>query len=186
MAACLLLAVALLATGCSGTPSSSGDDPGFVSGDRSITVVAPADRKPAPLVEGSRLGSDQTVSSGDFAGRVVVVNVWGSWCVPCRAEAGDLQAASTETAGTAQFIGLNTKDRNPAPALAFIRTFGVTYPQIFDPQGKVLVSLAQVLPPKAMPTTLVIDQQNRVAARIAGTISRSTLVSLINDVAAGR
>ena len=115
-----------------------------------------------------------------------MLNVWGSWCIPCRAEANDLEAASQETAGTAQFLGLNTKDRSPAPALAFVRSFGVTYPQIFDSRGTVLVSLAGELPPNAIPTTLVIDKQNRIAARVAGTVSKITLVTLINDVAAGR
>jgi thiol-disulfide isomerase/thioredoxin len=184
--AIVVAAASLLLAGCSNTPAPSDDQPGFVSGDRSITLVAPADRRPAPLVQGTRLGSDASVSSADFAGQVLVLNVWGSWCNPCRAEAKDLQAASQETAGTAQFLGLNTKDYSPAPALAFVRSFGVSYPQIFDPEGRVLVSLAQVLPPNAIPTTLVIDRQNRIAARVAGTVSQITLVSLINDVAAGR
>ena len=177
-----------LLLGCSvGDPSGAGAvEPGFVSGDRSITIVAPADRKPAPAVQGLRLGSDKSVSTADYPGRVIVINVWGSWCNPCRAEAKDLQAASTETADVAQFIGLNTKDYSPAAAEAFVRSFRITYPQIFDPEGKALVALAGNLPPNAIPTTLVIDAQNRVAARVAGTVTKITLVSLINDVAAGR
>lgn len=178
--------VAVLLAGCGGSPPPGDDQPGFVSGDRSITLVAPSARRPAPVVQGTRLGSEDLVSTADFAGKVVVLNVWGSWCNPCRAEAKDLQAASQETAGTAQFVGLNTKDYSPAPALAFIRSFGVTYPQIFDSQGQVLVSLAGDLPPNAIPTTLVIDKQNRIAARVAGIVSKITLVTLINDVAAGR
>lgn len=180
--------LALLLVGCAASPSggTGGDEPGFVSGDRSITVVPPADRQPAPVIRGPRLGGDQPVESADYAGKVIVVNVWGSWCNPCRAEADDLQTASVQTSAAAQFIGLNTKDYSPAAAEAFVRVFEITYPQIFDPEGKVLVSLAGNLPPNAIPTTLVIDRENRIAARIAGTVTTSTLVSLIDDVAAGR
>jgi thiol-disulfide isomerase/thioredoxin len=178
--------VVLLLAGCAGSASPGGDEPGFVSGDRSIALVSPGDRQPAPVVQGARLGSDQTLSTADYSGRVVVLNVWGSWCPPCRAEAKDLEAASRETAGLAQFVGLNTKDYDPAPGLAFVRSFGVTYPQIFDPDGTVLVSLAGKLPPNAIPTTLVIDKQGRIAARIAGAVSKITLVTVIKDVAVGR
>ena len=182
-----VLGAAILLAGCAGNASSpSGDQPGFVGGNRAITLVPPADRQPAPVVQGTRLGTDRSISTADYAGQVIVLNVWGSWCAPCRLEAKDLEAASRETAGTAQFLGLNTKDYSPAPALAFVRAFDVRYPQIFDPQGTVLVSLAGDLPPNAIPTTLVIDQQNRIAARVAGTISKISLVALINDVAAGR
>jgi thiol-disulfide isomerase/thioredoxin len=180
--------VGLLLAGCSAGAGGGGggEDPGFISGDRSITIVAPQDRRPAPPVQGTRLGADSELSSADYAGKVIVINVWGSWCSPCRAEAADLQAASEETAGVAQFIGLNTKDYSPAAAEAFVRSFKISYPQIFDPEGRALVTLAGNLPPNAIPTTMVIDKENRVAARVAGTVSRITLVSLINDVAAGR
>jgi thiol-disulfide isomerase/thioredoxin len=179
-----LAAVLLAGCGAGGTPTSG--ENGFVSGDGSIVQVAPEDRKPAPVVLGTRLGTNRPISSADHAGKVIVVNVWGSWCPPCRAEAKDLEAASRETAAVAQFIGLNTKDYSPTPAVAFVRAFGITYPQIYDPEGKALISLAGDLPPNAIPTTLVIDKQNRVAARIAGTVSKISLVALINDIAAGR
>lgn len=185
----VLVLVGLLLAGCSAGGDGGGDageDPGFVSGDRSITIVPPADRRPAPAVQGPRLGDSTSISTADYPGRVVVVNVWGSWCNPCRAEAADLEAASRETKQVAQFIGLNTKDYSPAAAEAFLRSFRVTYPQIFDPEGRALVSLAGDLPPNAIPTTLVIDRQNRVAARVAGTVSKITLVGLVLDVAAGR
>ncbi len=181
--------VAVLLAGCSAGGTSGtgeGEDPGFVSGDRTITIVAPADRRPAPPVRGTRLGSDDQLSSTDYPGKVVVINVWGSWCNPCRAEAVDLQTASRKTAGVAQFIGLNTKDYSPAAAEAFVRSFAISYPQIFDPEGKALITLAGNLPPNAIPTTMVIDREGRIAARVAGAVTEITLVSLINDVAAGR
>lgn len=175
-----------LLAGCTSGGQSGGGEAGFVSGDQSITVVSPQDRRPAPAVQGPRLGGDQPLSTDDYPGKVLVINVWGSWCNPCRAEAPDLQSASVATARTAQFIGLNTKDYSPAAAEAFVRRFEISYPSIFDPEGKALVSLAGNLPPNAIPTTIVIDAQRRVAARIAGTVGRETLVDLIDDVAAGR
>ena len=92
-----------------------------------------------------------------------------------------------ETAEVAQFIGLNTKDYSPAaPRRPSSGRSAISYPQIFDPEGKALITLAGNLPPNAIPTTLVIDAQGRIAARVAGTVTEITLVSLINDVAAGR
>ena len=183
----LVLALAGLLAGCSaGGTSGGGGDTGFVSGDRTITIVAPQDRRPAPLVQGPELGGEKQLSTADFGGKVIVINIWGSWCNPCRAEAEDLQEASAQTAGKAQFIGLNTKDYSQAGAAAFLRQFKISYPSIFDPEGKALVSLAGSLPPNAIPTTLVIDRENRIAARVAGAVTTTTLVALINDVAAGR
>ena len=92
------------------------------------------------------------ISTADLTGKVVVLNVWGSWCGPCRAEAPALQKASEATAGTAQFIGLNTRDIDQGPPVAFNRSNKITYPSIWDPTGSVLVSLSGTLPPKAIPS----------------------------------
>ena len=79
------------------------------------------------------------MSTADYPGKVVVVNVWGSWRGPCRKEAPDLAAASQDSADVAQFIGLNIRDYDPAPARAFVRAFNVPYPSIYDPRGAELV-----------------------------------------------
>ena len=94
-----------------------------------------------PEVAGPGAGQRRTLSSKGYPGRVVVINVWGSWCAPCRKEAPDLQAASAETAATAQFLGINTKDLDPAPAEAFVRANKITYPSIYDPSGQTLLHL---------------------------------------------
>jgi thiol-disulfide isomerase/thioredoxin len=183
-----LVAVLTLATvaGCSGTGSTPRDSGGgFVSGSGNLTQIAPADRQPAPVLSGPQLGSDRQLSSASYPGKVLVVNVWGSWCAPCRAEAKGLQAASRQTKDKAQFLGINSRDPNPAPAEAFVRVQGITYPSLYDPNGVQLVKFAN-LPPNSVPSTLVIDTQGRVAARAVGTISENTLVDLIDDVAAGR
>ena len=97
-----------------------------------------------------------------------------------------LQGASETTQQTAHFVGINTRDYDPAPAEAFVRVFKISYPTIYDPSGKTLLPFAGQLPPSAIPSTLIIDQQGRLAVRILGSISEITLVDLISDVAAGR
>jgi thiol-disulfide isomerase/thioredoxin len=159
---------------------------GYVGGTESLTRVAPADRKIAPEAVGVELGTDKTISTRQFDGKVVVLNVWGSWCSPCRYEAPDLQEASVETATVAQFVGLNTRDTDQAPATAFVRAFKITYPSIYDPTGAVLLNFANDLPPTLIPSTLIIDAEGRIAVRIVGAISRITLVDLVNDVADGK
>lgn len=185
----LVLASALLLAGCSQddgpvtrTESSAGT--GYIGG-RSVTVIKPADRKPAGVVSGATLDGKE-ISTTDYAGKVVVVNVWGSWCAPCRKEAPDLSAASKKNSEVAQFVGINIRDMDPAPADAFNRAFDVPYPSIYDPNGKQLLKLAADLPPTGIPTTLVIDRNGRSAVRIIGVISEGTLTDMISDVADGR
>ena len=115
-----------------------------------------------------------------------MLNVWGSWCGPCRAEAPALQKASDQTKKIAQFVGLNTRDFDQGPPLAFNRSNKITYPSIWDPTGSVLVALSGTLPPKAIPSTLIIDEQGRVAARVVGPVTETTLLDMIGDIAAGK
>ena len=185
----LVLASALLLAACSQddglvTRTESGATTGYVGG-RSVTVIQPADRKPAGVVSGTTLDGKE-ISTSDYAGKVVVVNVWGSWCAPCRKEAPDLSAASKESSKVAQFVGINIRDMDPAPANAFARAFDVSYPSIYDPDGKQLLKLAADLPPTGIPTTLIIDRKGRSAVRIIGVISEGTLTDMISDVADGR
>ena len=185
-----MLAVVLI-TGCSSTgadePTRAGNTEGYVGAQKSVTIIDPAKRQPAPDISGTVLGEkDKQLSTADLKGKVVVLNVWGSWCGPCRAEAPALQAASEKTAKTAQFVGLNTRDYDQGPPVAFNRSHQITYPSIWDPTGSVLVSLSGTLPPTAVPSTLIIDKEGRVAARIVGPVTETTLVDMIGDVAAGK
>jgi thiol-disulfide isomerase/thioredoxin len=183
-----LVAILLVLSGCASnqpnTPAVGGEQ-GYPEVGRRLTQIPAEQRRPAPEVTGPALGSGKILSSADYPGKVVVLNVWGSWCGPCRKEAPDLQAASEETKQTAQFLGINTKDRSEAAAEAFIRTNRLTYPSIYDPDGKTLLAFAGDLPPSAIPSTLIIDPQGRLAVRVLGDISRITLVTMINDVAKG-
>jgi thiol-disulfide isomerase/thioredoxin len=178
-------ALCLVLAGCS--DSGRNTEGGYVGTSASrVTVVPPDQRKPAATVSGTKLGSKDTISTADYADKVVVINVWGSWCPPCRQEAPDLEKASRQTKDKAAFLGITTKDYDPAQAEAFVRKFQITYPSIYDPTGNVLLSFAGDLPPSAIPSTLVIDPQGRIAARVLGTISTDSLVDLVDDVAAGK
>ncbi len=176
-----VVAVALLSA-CSSGPAGAD---GFVGGDGSLSVVAPAQRTPAPAISGRTLtGSDWTSES--VADKVIVYNVWGSWCAPCRAEAPALVAAARRTADVAVFVGLNTRDLDQAAPQAFVRAFEVPYVNLFDPDGRLLLAFAGRLPASAIPSTLVVDREGRVAARIVGETTESTLVGLVTDIAEGR
>lgn len=177
----VLAAAACLLSACSSGDGGAAQDGsiGFEVGNGSVLVLASDERKPAPELAGTTLDGDP-LSTADFAGQMVVLNVWGSWCAPCRAEAPALMAAAEELPDV-QFIGINTRDLDPAPAQAFVRAFGVDYPNIYDPDGALLLGFGQV-PPKAIPSTLVIDESGRVAARMLGEITTATLVGVVEDV----
>lgn len=181
MAAALLAAVA----GCS---TATGGDSGFVSGDGSITQLEPGDREPAPTLEGDDL-SGERVSSKDYRGQTLVVNVWGSWCAPCRAEAPELvEAAKDLRDDDVQFLGLTTKSQTgegaPAQDVEFARDAGMRYPSIQDYDGEQQLGFTETLPANAIPTTWIIDDEGRVAARILGETTASTLTGLVEDVKA--
>lgn len=178
----LVLMVFLLA-GCSRGAESSAQDGtiGFPVGDGSVLVLPADKRESAPELAGITL-DDEPLSTADYAGQVMVLNVWGSWCAPCRSEAPALVTA-VEQLPDVQFIGVNTRDLDPAPARAFERAFELPYPSLYDPDGSLLLGFAQV-PPNAIPSTIVIDESGRVAARMLGEITTTTLVGVVEDVRA--
>jgi thiol-disulfide isomerase/thioredoxin len=156
---------------------------GYVSGDGTTTIVAEAERKPAPDLTGTTLDG-QSFALADHLGDVVVLNVWASWCAPCRAEAEDMQKVSSELADKGvQFVGLNTRD-SQAAADAFVDRFGLTYPSVVDTDGSRQLLLRDTLPPAAIPSTIVIDRQGRVAGRAIGEVDRSRLLGMIEPILA--
>jgi len=170
--------------GCSNEKTSGSSEVGFVQGDGSYSKVAVADRVAVPVLSGEDLTGKPLTTKGQ-RGKVLVLNVWGSWCSPCRKEAPELVKAAKQLQGTADFIGINTRDNSADTALAFTREFDKSYPNFFDPDGVLLLELS-MLPPKAIPSTLIIDRQGRGAARILGATTATTLVGLVHDVAAGK
>jgi thiol-disulfide isomerase/thioredoxin len=178
----LLALLVLLAGGCSRVGSTG--DKGYIDGEGVITLLPVAKRKAPGTVSGETLDGQQ-VSLASYAGKVVVVNVWGAWCPPCRAEADDLAAAARELAPKGVvFVGINSRDSSKDNARAFERTYDVPYPSIYDPGGRNLLAFHRTLTPNAIPSTVVIDAQGRVAASILGAVtSKTTLVDLVEDVA---
>lgn len=161
-------------TSCSGGGSSSSQE-SFVSGDGSVTFVNPTDRIDAPVLAGMTLsGSNYTQAPG----KVTVVNVWASWCSPCRAEIPTLIALSKKY-NEVTFIGVLTRDMPPA-AEAFARRFAIPYPTLID--DSVLLGFRDSLPANAIPSTAVIDRNGRVAGRILGEVTVASLSKLIERV----
>ena len=179
----LVLVVLTLVTGCGRGTSCSGDS-GFQCGDGAITLLPVAKRRQPDTVAGTTLTGTK-VSLRQYRGKVVVINVWGSWCGPCRSEADDLaQAAKELQPRGVVFLGINTRDNSADTALAFVRGHHMPYDSIFDPGGSTLGSFHRTLSPNAIPSTVVIDAQGRVAASIIGEITSSrTLIDLVDEVA---
>ena len=184
-----LTAAALLLAGCSSDPLAEqyreGSSKGFIAGDGSVTEIALADRGEAIEFSGVT-ETGETVTSAEKLGEVLVVNFWYASCAPCRAEASDLQSinAQFENEG-ASFLGVNVRDQAPN-AIAFNETYSVTYPSVLDVDtGAMQLAFSGSIPPNAVPTTLVLDAEGRVAARILGQVtSPSILETLIRDTIA--
>lgn len=171
-----LLFLVLALSGCGGGGSSSSEE-SFVSGDGSTTFIKIADRKIAPAITGMTLAGKQYTYAKNS---VAVVNVWASWCAPCRAEAPTLVALSQKYTDVS-FIGILTRD-NPATAEAFERRFKITYPTLID--DSILIGFKGSLPANAIPSTVILDRKGYVAARISGTVTVASLSELIEKVGA--
>ena len=197
--AAVLSVLALGATGCSAGHTSTNSAPGsgvptnsagFVAGDGTVKLIAAADRTAAPTLTGTTLdGKKLTVGGEDARGHIVVLNVWGSWCPPCRKEAPELQEAyerlrkdPPKGVDRVDFVGIDTRDEDPSPGRAFTRSRGITYPSLYDPKGQLLLGFAGSLPPTAIPSTLIIDTHGKVAARVIGATTATTVAELVREV----
>ncbi|MBP2349443.1 thiol-disulfide isomerase/thioredoxin [Kribbella aluminosa] len=179
----VLVAGVFLVAGCSSGQQAAQNrqgQAGFVSGNGNVSVFAAADRKTAPELTGKTL-DDKTWTLSEQKGKVVVLNVWGSWCPPCRKEAPELVAAAKELGPSVQFVGLNTRDLDPAPAKKFVQEFGVQYPNVYDPNGRALLRFRGQISPAAIPTTLVIDKFGKVAGRVVGEVTKQTLLGMVAE-----
>jgi thiol-disulfide isomerase/thioredoxin len=184
-AAAVILGVAACDGGATAQDTAVGNGSSFVAGSYSTTVFKLGAGPEAPDVSGTTLTGARFKLSAD-RGSVVIMNFWGSWCTPCREEAPALGALARHFAGTGvRFIGVDIRD-DPASAEAFMRTFRVGYPSLNDPNDMVALDFSGTVPPSGIPTTLVIDRNGRVAARIVGPASYSGLMALITQAAAER
>ncbi|MCD0485288.1 TlpA family protein disulfide reductase [Streptacidiphilus sp. ASG 303] len=185
--AALAGAAVLAAAGCSASGSGVGDTAGagFVSGKGGIDTVAAGHRQAAPDISGETVDGGHAALS-DYRGKVVVVNVWGSWCSPCRAEAAGLQQtwAAYKDKGV-QFLGINTRDTSADNARVFEKNFGVTYPSLYDPDGTQVLRFPKgTLNPQAIPSTLVVDRDGRIAARALKPLAREDVEAMLKPVVA--
>lgn len=182
-----LLAVGLALAACSSSNGSQTSGQSFVAGDHTITLLAP-DQRPTPGTLRGQTIDGKVLDLVSQKGHAVVLNVWGSWCAPCQKEAPALEKASQELkAKGVTFIGINTRENgNKDAAAAFQRTYGITYPSLFDADSNALLALRGAVSANAIPSTVVIDPQGRIAARISGATTTATLVDLVQDVLTGR
>ena len=182
-AVALLLAGALL-TGCAADDSLAqqyrdGNEKGYISGDFQVVEIPEPERGDPVVFEGVT-ETGETVTSDDYRGGVLVVNFWYAACGPCIVEAPLLEEVwqDYQDQGVA-FLGVNTYDQ-PATALSFARDNNVTYPSVIDVNdGQVKLAFAQLTPIQATPTTLVIDRDGRVAARIIGQLAAASILSTL-------
>jgi thiol-disulfide isomerase/thioredoxin len=162
--------VAGLVAGC-----SSGDD--AVAQGGTFEFVAPGGKtdifydppdhrgRPGPVAGPDLMDPARTLSVDDFAGKLVVINVWGQWCGPCRAEVTQLQRVydATRADGVA-FLGIDVRDNNRQAAQDFVADRHVTYPSIYDPAMRTMIAFGGKYPTTVIPSTLVLDRRHRVAA----------------------
>ena len=184
------VAVTLLLTACANDALAaqyrSGSGQNYISGDGAVSEFPPESRG-APVNFAGTLNSGVPVTSTQYLGQVLVVNFWYAGCPPCRAEARDLQAISQQYAAQGvSFLGVNIRDQSEDTAKSYEKTFGVTYGSFMDARtGSISLAFSGVVGPNAVPTTLVLDRQGRVAARILGRVSTpSTLEALIKTALA--
>ncbi|MFI6467520.1 TlpA family protein disulfide reductase [Streptomyces sp. NPDC050538] len=177
---------ALVLSACSsgGTSGGSGNT-NFITGSDGIATVKKGDRQAAPDLSGKTIDG-KTLNTADYKGKVLVVNVWGSWCSPCRAEADNLVQVAKATANKdVQFVGLNTRDTSTEPAIAFEKKYEVPYPSLYDPTGRLMLRFKKgTLNPQAIPSTIVIDRDGKIAARALQALSEDKLREMLDPVIA--
>lgn len=181
-AAVTVMAVLSLA-GCGASGSETYGGFSFVSpGGRTDFAYPIGQRGVVENLSGPDVTSENTLALSDWAGQVLVINVWGSWCGPCRAEADDLNRAATTLADQGvQFLGINVRDTRDAAA-DFMAAKQVPYPSIFDPSMRTLLAV-RGYPTSAIPSTLVLDRQRRVAYIFLRVVTADELIAVAGQVA---
>ncbi|GGZ53143.1 hypothetical protein GCM10010387_54150 [Streptomyces inusitatus] len=179
----------VLLTACGGGEtgkSGGGDDSNFVTNTGGISTVAQGERRSTGELSGETL-EGENLDVADLKGKIVVLNVWGSWCPPCRVEAPHFVKVSNELKPKGvEFVGINTRDRQKGPALAFEKDYDVDYPSLFDPAGKLLVNgfPKGTLAPQAIPSTVVLDREGKIAARSLMALNEKQLRKMIDPLIA--
>ncbi|MFJ6686937.1 TlpA family protein disulfide reductase [Streptomyces werraensis] len=169
---------------CGGDNSRGGGQTNYATSTDGIARVHKDERESVGLIEGETLQGEH-LDVADFKGKVIVINVWGSWCPPCRAEAPYLNRVAKEmTAKGVQFIGINTRDGDVSPARAFEDDYNISYPSLYDPDGRLLLSgfPEGAVSLQGLPVTIVLDRSGRIAARQFGGLDDIELRKMIDPV----
>ncbi|MFJ9829180.1 TlpA family protein disulfide reductase [Streptomyces sp. NPDC101160] len=183
------LAAALALTACSSDSngkSGGGGGTNFVTNTGGISTVAKGEREKTGKLAGETLDGKQ-LDVADFKGKVVVLNVWGSWCPPCRAEAPHFAKVSQEyKAKGVEFVGINTRDFDKTKPHQFEADYGITYPSFYDPAGKLILNgfPKGSMIPQAIPSTIVLDKDGKIAARSLMALDETKLRSMIDPLLA--
>jgi thiol-disulfide isomerase/thioredoxin len=180
----VLLAGALLLSGCatghSAVDVNNGGEFRFVAGTPAGSVIPISKRASAPSFSGTLLDGGR-FSSTSLSGKVAVVNFWGSWCPPCRVETPDFQQVYSDDSGRGvTFLGINVKDDRQL-AQAFLTSKGVTFPSLYDPRGEVALAFRDY-PANAIPSTIVLDREGRVAAVYTAAVTQENLRTVLDAV----
>jgi thiol-disulfide isomerase/thioredoxin len=176
-----LLALAGCSTGSSAVAVNNGGEFRFVAGTPAGQVIPERDRAAAPSFSGTLLDGSH-FSSASLRGHVAVLNFWGSWCPPCRVETPEFQQVHAEDAGRGvTFLGINVKDDRQL-ARAYLSSNGITYPSLYDPRGEVALAFRDY-PANAIPSTIVLDRQNRVAAVYTAQVAQKDLRAVLDRLA---
>ncbi|MGV9880485.1 TlpA family protein disulfide reductase [Streptomyces sp. NPDC003006] len=178
-------ALVLSACGSGGMSGGSGNT-NFVAGSDGIATAKKADRKPLPELDGETLEGKHLNLAKAYKGKILVINVWGSWCAPCRAEAPNFVKIAAETkAKGVEFVGINTRDPERGPAIAFEKQHKVRYPSLYDPTGKLMLRFPKgTMNPNFIPSTLVVDRDGKIAARSQQPLNEEKLRKMIDPVLA--
>ena len=184
-------AVALPLAGCSqdsdnaqNAVATGGNFEFITPGGEKVINYEESERKPLRTFSGEDVRDrDKTISLEDYEGEIVVLNSWGQWCAPCRAEADDLQEIHSELQkrkiGTV--LGINVRDYNPQVSNDFLKDNGLTYPSIYDPPFKTAAALGGV-PTSVVPTTIVLDKQHRPATVFLRSITAQDVMDVVDKL----
>jgi len=178
VSAAVVLALSACTGGADAVDVNNGGQFRFVEATPTGELIGVEERGVAPAFGGTLLDGadfDSTTLDGDVA----VINFWGSWCGPCRVESPEFQEVYDDVQDQGvSFLGVNVKDGDQQ-ARAFVASKNITFPSIFDPRGEVTLAFSD-FPPSAIPSTVLLDRDGRVAAVYLGTVTQDSLRAVID------
>ena len=183
VAAFAVLLLAGCSTGAGAVDVNNGGEFRFVAGTPAGEVIPVDERAGAPEFSGTLLGGGN-FDSASLDDRVAVLNFWGSWCAPCRVETPEFQEVYADVRDEGvEFLGINVKETSEQFADAFVERFGIEFPSLYDPRGEVALAFRDY-PANAIPSTIVLDPEGRVAAVYTGEVSGEDLRRVLDRVLA--